>query len=96
MIASHLTAHGLALAASCLAAGAVIGGVFFLSLRWNVRMLTTGRVMLPVIAVQLARLACISAALTVIAIYFGALPLLAATMGILAARTIVTRFGAFP
>ena len=96
MIASHLTAHGLALAAFWLAAGAVIGGVFFLSLRWNVQMLATGGAMLPVIAVQLARLAGIGVALAVIAIYFGALPLLAATMGILAARTVVTRFGASP
>jgi len=95
MIASHLTAHDLTLAAGCLAAGAIAGGFFFLTLRWNVGMLAAGRSLLPVMAVQFGRLAVIGVVLAVIAIYFGALPLLAATAGILAARAVVTRFGAF-
>ena len=94
MTASHLTIHGLTLAAFWLAVGAVIGGGFFLSLRWNVYMLATGSAVLPVIAVQLARLAMIGGALTAIALYFGALPLLAASAGILLARSIIIRRGA--
>jgi F1F0 ATPase subunit 2 len=91
MIASHLTAHDVTLAAGWLAAGAAIGAVHFMSLRWNVRMLAAGRSLLPAVAVQLARFAFIGAALAAIAIYFGALPLLAATAGILAARTVIIR-----
>jgi F1F0 ATPase subunit 2 len=94
MITAEVTTHGLALAGIWLAAGTVMGGVFFLSLHWNVRMLTAGRATLPIIAVQLARLAAISAALTAIALYFGALPLLAASAGVLLARTAVLRWGA--
>jgi hypothetical protein len=94
MSAAHLSAHDLAFAAFWLAAGAGIGGVYFLSLRWNVRMLATGRAMLPVIVVQLTRIAGIGVALTAIALDFGALPLLAAGVGILLARSIVVRWGA--
>jgi hypothetical protein len=93
MIAAQVSTHGFTLAALWLAAGAVIGGVFFLTLRWNVRMLAAGRAMLPVIAVQLTRLAAIGVALTAIAVYFGALPLLAAGAGILLARTAMVRWG---
>ena len=94
MTASHLTTHGLTLAAFWLAVGAVIGGGFFLSLRWNVYMLATGSAVLPVIAVQLARLGMIGGALTAIALYFGAPSLLAASAGILLARSIIIRRGA--
>jgi len=94
MIAFHLSAHDLGFAAGWLAAGMVIGAFHFLSLHWNVRMLATGRSLLPVMAIQLGRFAVIAIVLAVIAAYFGALPLLAATAGILAARTVVTRFGA--
>jgi N-ATPase, AtpR subunit len=93
MSAAPITTHELTLAAFWLAAGAVIGGGFFLSLRWNVEMLATGRAMLAVVAVQLARLAAIGVALTAIALYFGALPLLAAGIGIFLARTAVLRWG---
>ncbi len=93
MIASHLTAHDLTLAAFWLAAGTVFGGFYFMSLRWNVRMLAAGRTWLPVMAVQFGRFAAIGAVLAVIAIYFGAIALLAATAGILAARTGLVRWG---
>jgi N-ATPase, AtpR subunit len=93
MIASHLTVHDLTLAAGWLAAGTIVGGLFFLSLRWNVRMLTAGRSLLPVMAVQFGRLAAIGVVLAVIAIHFGALPLLAASAGILAARVGLVRWG---
>jgi F1F0 ATPase subunit 2 len=91
MIASHLTAHDVALAAGWLAAGAAIGAIHFTSLRWNVRMLAAGRSPLPAVAVQLARFAAFGVALAAIASYSGALPLLAATAGILAARTLIIR-----
>jgi hypothetical protein len=96
MIASHLTAHDLMLAIAWLAAGAAIGTFFFLTLRWNVQMLAAGRPLLPVITIQLARLAGVGVLLAAIAIYFGALPLIAATAGILAARMALVRRGHEP
>ncbi len=93
MIAPHLTAQDLTLAAGWLAAGTVFGGFYFLSLRWNVGMLAAGRSLLPVMAIQIGRFAAIGIVLAVVAIYFGALPLLAASAGILAARTAVLRWG---
>ena len=94
MTASHLTIHGLTLAAFRLAVGAEIGGGIFLSQRWNEYMLATGSAVLPVIAVQLARLGMIGGALTAIALYFAAPSLLAASAGILLARSIIIRRGA--
>ncbi len=85
------TAQDLALAVGWLAAGMVIGAVHFLSLRWNVRMLTAGRSLLPVVVVQLSRFAAMAAVLAVIALSFGAVPLLTATLGILVARTVIVR-----
>jgi hypothetical protein len=93
MIASHITAHDLTLAAAWLVVGMVIGGFFFLTLRWNVRMLATGGALLPAIAVQFGRLAAVGVVLAAIAVYFGALPLLAAPAGILTARMVVVRLG---
>ena len=94
MTVFYLSAHDLAFAAGWLSAGMVFGACHFLTLRWNVGMLAAGRSLLPVMAVQLGRFAAIGIALAVIVIHFGALALLAATAGILAARTVVTRFGA--
>lgn len=92
MNAFHLTTtNDLAFAAGWLAAGTVIGAFHFLSLRWNLHMLTAGRTLLPVVAVQLARFAAIGILLAAITVYFGALPLLAATLGILASRTVIVR-----
>lgn len=91
MTTFQLTAHDLASAVGWLAAGIVIGAVHFLSLRWNVQMLTAGRSLLPVVAVQLGRFAGMALVLALITRTFGALPLLAAALGILAARTIIVR-----
>jgi F1F0 ATPase subunit 2 len=91
MTAFQLTAHDLTLTVGWLAAGMVIGAVHFLSLRWNVRMLTAGRSLLPVVAVQLGRFAAMAVVLALITRTFGALPLLAAALGILAARTVIVR-----
>jgi F1F0 ATPase subunit 2 len=91
MTAFPLTAHDLASIVGWLAAGTVIGAVHFLSLRWNVQMLTAGRSLLPVVAVQLGRFAAMAVVLASITRSFGALPLLAAALGILMARTIIVR-----
>ena len=79
-----------------LTVGALIGSLYFLTLRWNVRMFTIGQ-SLPLLALvaQLVRFALIAGVLAIIA-HFGALPLLVATAGILATRTAVVRFGVQP
>lgn len=91
MTAFCLSTHHLAFAAGWLATGTFIGAVHFLSLRWNLHMLAADRSLLPATAVQLARFAVLGIALAVIARTFGALPLLVATLGILAARTAIVR-----
>jgi F1F0 ATPase subunit 2 len=74
-----------------LLAGALLGSFHFLTLRRNVHMFGSGRALLP-FGLQLLRLAMVAAALTIIARSFGALPLLAAALGLLAARTVVLRW----
>jgi F1F0 ATPase subunit 2 len=81
-------------AAAWLAAGTVIGAIHFVGLHRNVRILAAGRSLLPAAAVQFGRFAVMGVALAVIAHSFGALPLLAATAGILAARTVIVRWKA--
>ena len=76
-----------------LVAGALIGAFQFLTLRLNVRMFTKGDSLLLALALQLARFAVVAAALTAVAIFYGALPLLVATAGILVMRTAVVRLG---
>jgi F1F0 ATPase subunit 2 len=80
-------------ASAWLGVGTVIGAFHFLSLRWNLRHFEAGQSLLLAFAIQLARLALIAVALGVIASQFGALPLLVATAGILAARPAILRFG---
>jgi F1F0 ATPase subunit 2 len=87
----HLSAHDLASVVGWSAAGMAIGAVHFLSLRWNVQMLIAGRSLLPVVAVQLGRFAAMAVVLALITRAFGSLPLAAAALGILAARTIIVR-----
>ena len=78
-----------------LAAGAAVGALYFLTLHWNVRMFAAGRslVLALALALQLARFTAIAGVLAVLAVHFGALPLLVATAGILAARTVILRWG---
>ena len=85
--------HGLG-AGAWLAAGALIGAFHFLTLRWNVQMFAAGRSLPLALTGQLVRFAFTAGLLAVIASGFGALPLLAATVGILAARTAVVQLGA--
>lgn len=98
MIAPSLTDASLLVlgAGGWLAAGAAIGAFHFLTLRRNIRMLPSGRPLLPALALQLVRFAVMAAALFLIVRHFGTLPLLAATAGILASRTAIVRCGARP
>ncbi len=74
-----------------LAAGALAGGVYWLSLRWSVARLVAGRSVAAVIALQLVRFALLGAALAMVRIHGGALALLLSTGGLLVARTGVLR-----
>jgi F1F0 ATPase subunit 2 len=87
-----LLLHG-ASAGAWLVVGALIGALHFLTLRWNVAMLALDRPLPLVLAIALVRVALIAGALGVVAGRFGALPLIVATAGILAARTAVIRLG---
>jgi N-ATPase, AtpR subunit len=92
---SHLDVMPLALGAGTwFAAGVLIGACYFLTLRWNVWMFTTRRSLLLPFGIQLARFALMAVTLTVIASWFGALALIAATAGILVTRTAIIRSGA--
>lgn len=74
-----------------LTAGALIGAVYFLTLHWNVRRFVDEPSLLSPLGVQIVRLALIATTLTIVAKSFGALALVAATAGIVAARTAVIR-----
>jgi F1F0 ATPase subunit 2 len=85
---------GMLTASAWLGAGALIGAFYFLSLRWNVRHFEIGRPILLAFAIQFVRFALMAAVLGVIARQIGALPLLIAAAGILAARPAILRWGA--
>ncbi|MCB9930250.1 MAG: hypothetical protein H6844_12670 [Alphaproteobacteria bacterium] len=78
-----------------LALGVALGAAHFLSLRWSVRWFLAGRTG-PSLALQAGRLVLLGGVLAAVAIWCGALPLLAATGGLLVARTAVLRLGAAP
>ena len=90
----HLAGFFLLPLCAAFGAGALIGASYFLTLRWNVRMLALGRAPLLAVALQIARFALLAAALVLIARSFGAVALVAVTAGILAARAAVLRMGA--
>jgi F1F0 ATPase subunit 2 len=97
MTNSYVTGHDLLLhvldAGAWLAAGALIGVFHFMTLRWNVQMFAVGGSLVLASLSQLVRFALVACLLVVIARQFGALPLLAAAAGILAARSVVLRLG---
>lgn len=93
LLTQHDAIVSAVIAGAWLAAGVAAGALYFLTLRWNVRMFVVGRSPVLALALQLARLAAIGGVLAVIAVQFGALPLLIATAGILAARTVFLRWG---
>ncbi len=67
-------------------AGALLGLMHFHALRWTADGLLQGRVMLSV-GLQLSRFAVTGAALAVTARWYGAIPLLAGTLGMMVARS---------
>ena len=83
-------------AGTWLAVGALLGALYFLTLRWNVRRFVAGQSLPLVLVNQLVRFAVIAGGLAIIAKQFGALPLLVATAGILTTRAAIVRFGAQP
>jgi F1F0 ATPase subunit 2 len=93
----HLAEHPLMLAvlsgSAWFAVGVLLGTFHFMALRWNVRMLAAGQSVLLPLAIQLVRFALVVSVLAMVVVHFGALPLLAAAAGILAARAIVLRIG---
>jgi F1F0 ATPase subunit 2 len=97
MIASHVFDEATALVAltvcASLSAGALVGALHFLTLQWSVRRLMTCQPILLVLTIQLVRYVAVALALGIIARRFGAVPLLVATAGILAARSAVLRWG---
>lgn len=97
MIEAYLADHDVVLlalqACAWLGAGAVIGALYFLTLRWNVQAFASRQSLLAPIGIQAARFALLAGMLAVIVIQFGALPLLLAALGILVARTILIRRG---
>ncbi len=84
--------HG-AEVAGWLLAGGLLGLLHFLSLRWSVRRLLGGRPLLS-LGLQLLRFALTGGALTLVTAFFGAIPLLVGTLGLLAARTGVLKLEA--
>lgn len=78
--------------AAWLLTGLAAGALHFLSLRWSVRLFIEGRAARS-IAVQGLRLVLLGGALAAVAVWFGALQLLAATAGLFVARTAVLRLG---
>lgn len=93
LLAQHDAIASAVIVGAWLAAGGAAGALYFLTLRWNVRLFAVGRSPVLALALQLARFAAIGGLLAVIAAHFGALPLLVATSGILAARTVFLRWG---
>lgn len=78
------------------AIGALIGAFHYVTLRWNAQMLAIGSSVLVALAIQLIRFAVIAGVLAVITRYYGALPLLVATLGVLVSRAAVLRLGGQP
>jgi hypothetical protein len=74
-----------------LAAGMLIGSPYWVTLRWSVGMLATGRSMALAIAMQLVRFAALAVALAFVAIHWGALALLVSAGGLMLARAAVLR-----
>jgi F1F0 ATPase subunit 2 len=75
-----LTAH--------LAAGTILGVIYFRSLWWNARRVTEGGRVATTIAVMIGRFVILGAVLTLASLE-GALPLLLMALGVLIARSVV-------
>lgn len=75
--------------------GAVLGGVHFAALAWNVRVLLYGQGLAPAVALPLFRLAVAAGGLA-FASHYGAGAVLACLAGILAARAMALRLAEVP
>jgi hypothetical protein len=78
------------------AVGTSIGTFHFIALQWNVRLFAVRHSLPLAFSLQLLRFGAIAGMLALIANYFGALPLLAGTVGIQVGRAAVIRFGVQP
>ncbi len=74
------------------AVGLALGGIYFTTLHWNIRWFASGKLLAMALVLQLVRFGAMASALAVIAIHRGAVPLLAATGGILLARVVSVRW----
>ena len=83
-------------AGAWLAVGTTIGALYFLTLRWNVRLFVAGRSPPLALVTQLVRFIVVAGGLAVISRQFGALPLLLTAAGIVFTRNAVVRLGAPP
>ena len=96
----HLTEHSFILpalnAGAWLVVGTLLGALYFLTLRWNVQTFMVGKSLPAALFIQLVRFSVLAGGLVIISKQFGALPLLVATAGIVAARTAIVRFGVQP
>lgn len=93
LLAQHDPVGFAVIVCAWLSVGAALGALYFLTLRWNVHLFAAGRAPVLALALQLARFAAIAGVLAFVAAHFGALPLVVATAGILAARTVFLRWG---
>ncbi len=93
---ANLIEHALfvAQAGAWLGSGVLIGALYLLTLHWNVSMLVLGRAPLLATVLQLGRFALLAGVLAMIAIHFGALPLLLVAVGITVARMAAVRLEA--
>jgi F1F0 ATPase subunit 2 len=96
----HLTEHSLILPVlnigAWLVVGTLLGALYFLTLRWNIQTFIVGKSPPAAFLIQLIRFSVLAGGLVIISKQFGALPLLVATAGIIAARTAIIRFGVRP
>lgn len=78
-------------AAVALVIGFTVGLLHYRLLWWTTRRLLVGGLVIGTIVVQVLRLALIAGAMALIAWYGGAVPLIAAAVGLTAARQLVLR-----
>ena len=76
--------------ATHLAAGIALGILYFRSLWWNVRRFTDGGGVLTTVALMIGRFVLLGGLMTLASLE-GALPLLMLALGVLVARSVVTR-----
>jgi len=76
------------------AAGALVGSLYWLTLRWTAEVLAAGRSLAQALALQVARFSALGVVLAGVAIRGGALALLASAGGLMVARAVIFRLAA--